>query len=714
MRYRRSVLASALLAACRPAADSSADGSGTVVFNADADSGVLGPTLVVEVPRPGRNEISMLRFTPDGRWMLALDATILVWEFDGRAGTLRERGWFGLAVDRDEPDVGPITPENAFAIQDKLGEWKKTHEGVEDFELLPGGRLVACGDDGTLALWRLQLGQQPPAERIATTRDVGKCSGLAVSADGLRVATFAHPTDAQRAEAPEPDDGAWQGLVQLWAIDDGQPPRSTARVLLDDRPSEGVFTPDGRHLLVIGSSQTFEVLAIDERGGARRLPETPMDSTLGDLAWVPGREGTLLTAGMDHTVGRWRVTGDGAGVSLAFEGAYHHHRAKVRDVVPSPDGRFAVASSPDRTISIWPLGHADDEVPTPVVFSAAADYVHAIDLHPVGPYLATGGEELKIWRIDRGLLAAGAGTRRRVQTRAWDAAPVTTTVRDVAWIDETSLRTTDVEGRTRGFTIVGDALVAGTESAPAAEAATATRSAIGECAVGVTETGRVGIWRTTGVPAVVGDVDLGLARLTIVRPTPDGSRVLVAGSDAEHRGKIALVAFDRTTCSLDASAALDPLPNTPSGDVLSQTSHPGGGGAAPRAAAFTADGRWLATADGEGAGALLWEVGDHGALHHRGELLGHHAGADAIAFAPDGRHVLTAGSDGEVLLHRVTLGADAAQIGGHAYLTPPRRPAWVSLGAAWSPSGRRVAVVGGWSSHGHVWVFEIDPTREQP
>jgi hypothetical protein len=35
----------------------------------------------------------------------------------GAPPSLRERGWFGLAVDRTQPEIGAITQENAFAIQ---------------------------------------------------------------------------------------------------------------------------------------------------------------------------------------------------------------------------------------------------------------------------------------------------------------------------------------------------------------------------------------------------------------------------------------------------------------------------------------------------------------------------------------------------------------------------------------------------------------------
>ena len=401
-----------------------------------------------------------------------------------------------------------------------------------------------------------------------------------------------------------------------------------------------------------------------------------------------------------------------------FRHAYHGHRAKVRDVVPSPDGRFFVASSPDKTLSIWPLQHADDVIPEPVVMTPADDYVYGIDLHPLGPYLVTAGEELRIWRLNRGLLAAGAATHPSVVVRRWAADEQPRALVEVAWSSEDALVVTRDDDTTQAWTIDGDQLVAGAdEPAPvvpqsADGVAMLLAGTVRDCMLAARADGGIEAWRAgAGAPSFVGKHELGLADVALVAIAPDGKRVVVAGRDADHVARLYAVPLDAAACSLAGSTQSTAIPGTPSGNVLSSVSYPGGGGAAPRHAAFSADGGWLLTSDGEGAGALLWRIDPARGLVHAGELLGHHAGADALAFAPDGRHAITAGNDGEVILHRVDLVRDPVAIERLEYLEPPSMPGFFSLGAAWSPSGRRVAVVGGWGPHGRVWIFELDVSR---
>jgi len=726
------------------------------IANTGADEGPAQPQLWIEVARPTEDDVGAVRFTADGRWLLSLDRELTVWDFDASARSLRDRGWFGLAADRVRPDIGALTPENAFAVQEQIERWKQTHESIEDFELLPDGVVVGGGGDGTLAMWRLQPERDPVAERIAMLPAVHeRIESVDASPDGRWLLTMGMPTDAQKAARPPAGGDDWEGIVQLWRIDPAGSEAFVAgeHVLVDERPSEGFFTADGRHVVVRASNQGLFVLALDGRGGLRLVSQQELDRTLQDFAMAPDGK-TVLSAGSDHTVRTWTVRAAGESVELDLGRVFHHHRAKVRDVVVAPDGRWCLASSPDKTISIWPIaGVAEGDIPQPIVFSASDDYVYGVDIHPHGPWIATAGDEIRIWRVNRELLAAGAGRQKSTVVRRWDLGPSTAPVLAAAWADEDTLVTLDamravrrsrigaearstphVELESREPTLaavaVGSDAFARGAPAGAVElvaAADGTSKRIGaldgdevtaiaaarDCIVTAHASGRVATWTRSALVADVPPMTPAFASASAVALATDASLGVIAGTTTEEHRVLRLFALDASTCT--ATAVGEPVrpPPTPSGDVMSSSSYPDGRGGVPRVAAFAPNDQWLATAEGEGAGALLWRVdAATRTLVHVGLLDGHDSGADAIAFAPDGRHVVTAGDDGEMVLHRLDLAAQPPIVRRIEYL-PPGSRSWFSRALAWSPSGRRLVAVGGWHVHGRAWVFELEPARAE-
>jgi WD40 repeat protein len=383
-------------------------GSAAHTYNAAPDEGPAEPRLVVTArAEDDADTPRRVLFTPDGRYLLAITGVIGVWEFDAAKASLQERGWFGFAADRVPPPSGLMNDPA------KLEAWLAEHVSVREAVITPDGEHVIGGGRGALAVWRLT----PEATPVATLVGVAPATehemiAMALAPDGRALLTLRRLSQAQAEAAGGSLTAMPQGTIELWEVarESSVPLRKRGEQLVRDMPYSGAFTADGRFAAVVGSDEMLAVVAVKERGGPQVF-EQEADDTLQEI--VALTDDRFATGGFDQVVRVWRLE-RGETPRLVQQAALDQvHAGKLRALAAAPDSSWLVAASDDHTLSLWPAGAwAPGGATEPVVqFQPPDEYVHSLAVHPVGPWLATASDELRVWRVNREKLSEGAGAR---------------------------------------------------------------------------------------------------------------------------------------------------------------------------------------------------------------------------------------------------------------------------------------------------------------
>jgi WD40 repeat protein len=509
--------------------------------------------------------------------------------------------------------------------------------GLDRAAMSPSGsRVVTVYEDGTARVWDARTGE---LLRVLATRNGEGLSGAAFSPDGARIVTAGGDGSAR----------VWDSRSYQQIAVAKQPERR--HVLLS-----AVFSPDGREIL--GASSSGQALIWNARSGA--LLRT-MPNQYGLLDAEFSRDGRLvITASGGGTARIWNAQTGTQLRSLTPPVAANQSIYNMWVASFSPDGQRAITAGGDGIVRVWSV--ANGKLLRAFPSGGGGTIVSAV-YSPDGKQVvgAAAGGAQTVWNGSTGkrigVLRESPGLDSlRSAVFAPDSAIAATGSR---FGTLTLWRHTLENGRPKWRVLAVVAL-------PENDAINAMAFSPDDSVVATaTESGRVWLWTVpSGAPD--GEISAGGGqKLNSVAFDPrDPNHILTAGDD-QCAG-----IFDIATAKQVGTSMCEPS-------------------WAIRAAAFSPDGHVIVTGDQNGD-AQAWNASTQRPMGK--SFVNYGSPITSIAFDGRGRLVVAAGSTAQIY--------DAAS---HRYMSVLTEPGTsIVRSAAYSPDGRTV-VTGGTNALAHIW-----------
>ncbi|MFE6923369.1 toll/interleukin-1 receptor domain-containing protein [Nocardia sp. NPDC057663] len=313
------------------------------------------------------DEVWSVAFSPDGRRIVSggYDGTVRVWHADPDRSIGRP-----LVNPSERADVAAFSADGRYIVTrsgSTMQVWDTntgqpigqhliaSREAVNAVALSPDGQQIVTGEESGMRRWRAGTGQ-PIGEPI--TGHKGPVRTVAFSPNGLRIAT-----------------GGDDGTTLLWDATTGQPigqpltgHQEMVKTVSFSPDGQRIITHDGHDMRLWATTTSEQIGQPMTTGPAQAITISPDGKRIAtggaDVRLWDG----ITTRQISHSVptGSWDI---------------------VHRMVFSPDGKWIVSGSHDKTIRLW---DADTGQPIGEPISGHQDAVWGLAFSPDGRYIVSG------------------------------------------------------------------------------------------------------------------------------------------------------------------------------------------------------------------------------------------------------------------------------------------------------------------------------------